>query len=73
MADNQALLFDIHIWYDGFPIAIHIKLLPLTPAKPQAATQAKYAFAPPAPFYVEIQTNGVLFLKKFHFFALFRW
>jgi len=23
--------------------------LPLTPAKPQAATQAKYAFVPPAP------------------------
>ena len=26
------------------------KLQPLTPAKPQAATQAKYAFAPPAPW-----------------------
>jgi len=25
------------------------KWLPITPAKPQAATQAKYAFVPPAP------------------------
>jgi len=24
--------------------------LPITPGKPQAATQAKYAFAPPAPY-----------------------
>jgi len=26
------------------------KKLPITPGKPQAATQAKYAFVPPAPY-----------------------
>jgi len=35
--------------------------LPITPGKPQAATQAKYAFAPPAP-YLPVMANkrGVL-------------
>ena len=39
-----------HLVVDNRRIFMNKKNLAITPGKPQAATQAKYAFVPPAPY-----------------------